>query len=585
MNVLMITEKDAANASLARIADAFINGGHQVVIYAAYFDDGVLRSFTSEIPRHKIDEITNDEIDWCDIIFCSTLVSIYLPDIVFTVHKPIFTHNYLMNRQINWGGDICFVPSQATIESDYDEYLNYSYIGIGEPKYDGEAIRTKSSIKRFLFIDSGHYPFSMEGKRELARTLIKICRMYPDYEMVIKPRFLPGDNVITHRNDIHIYDVIKSEAGNDLPPNLVMLMQHVDLRKLIDECSTMICMYSTAFVGAVVAGKGLIVLENIKTRDVYDIRDKAYSRCRENMIESGALIDYREVDRMLPNGAKCSQQYLDFLLKEKSGVADKIVEVCSYLWEGFYSKGSFPKTVDATYKNFKALYINDENMTWDIVVSNRCKDYILLKSLILIDFHVKAKLDISYILNSERLFEQTDGTVDSDMFKSFLAEASTLRDECIIRNRDIMLKDPIDAGVLLNAYYLKRKYKEIREFPIKEISAFDLFRAFTAIEDETENDIALAKEYLITFFEKSGDRCFNEEISDMSNNKFKAYKYLIDILRCENDIDLVNRYLGEMIEYYNAIFLLDRFMKPDNPKAKIHYDYIMDNMEWVNRRQ
>lgn len=523
MKILMISEKDAANASLARIADAFLQQNDFVRVYATYYDPQVLQAFSDLIPRYPIHEIDEAAIEWCDIIFCSTLASIHLPEIVFRAHKPIFTHNYLMNRQINWGGDLCFAPSQATVASDYDEYLNYSYLGIGEPKYDeqervSQTVNNRTEEKRFLFVDSGHFPFSLEGKKALAKTLLDICETYPDYELEIKPRFLPEDHIITHRNDIHLYDVIRKVADGKIPKNLKMLNKHEDLRTLIDRCSVMICLYTTAFVGAVVAGKGLIILENLPSEDVYDIRMKTYLRNRENMVASGALIDYRQVHKRLPDGVKADGGYLDFLLEEKDHVSDKIVEVCKYLWSNYYAKGTFPHMTDSVYQDYQNSYVQDPEMTWETVIQKRCHDYILLKSLILIDFHVKSKLDISCILESVKQYE--------DDFGLFLQNQTALRDLCIIKNADIMLKDRIDAGILLNAYYLTGQFDAIRQFPLKDLGAYHLYRAFVALEDPKESDQKLAKEHLETYCKISGERTYNLEISDMPNNHAKALALL-----------------------------------------------------------
>lgn len=581
LRVVLISEKDAANISLGKISTAFIKNGDSIRLYATYLDDRVLIYFDKSIPRFSIKELTQAEIDLCDIIVCATLASTYIPENVFFAHKPIFTHNYLMNRQINWGGDICFAPTQATVASDYDEFLNYSYISIGEPKYDGQEYLI-SDKKRFLFIDSGHYPFSYEGKNELAKTLVHICEKYPDYELWIKPRFLPGDKVITHRNDIHLYDIIRQVTDGNIPSNMVMLDYHEDLRKLINESRTVICMYTTAFVGAVVAGKGLIVLENLKSKDVYDIRHKTYMRNRENIVPSGALINYHEVDRLLPDGAKGTEEYLDFLLEEKDHVAEKIVEVCHYLYAEYYSKGLFPIHCDSTYKRYKTDYVVDEGMTWEKQVTLRCYDYILLKSLILIDFHVDSKLDVSYVLQKAHECIGEDGLIHKKTFRKFLANVNDYRDKCIIVNRDILLRDNIDAGVLLNAYYLQKKFDEIRNFPLQTIAAYDMYRAYVAVDTEEDDYEIIAKNCLLRYFEKCIDREYNLEISDMSNNKFRAYITLIDILKKENGVEKVDYYLEKLKDYYMRSYLINSMEEVvTDPLQKSRLEYIRNIEEWM----
>ncbi len=572
MKILMITEKDAANVSLARIAEACILKGHEVVVYAPYYSDNVLMFFSVEIEKHPFSELTKEIMNDFDIIFASTLSVIFLNQKeLLTIKKPIFTQNYLINKQVSWGGDICFVPSCKSVASEYDEYLHYSKVGIGEPKYDSKS-HARAENKRFLFIDSGHYPFSKVGKQELAKTLVSICKEFPDYELWIKPRFLPGDKVITHRNSVHLYDVIRQVSNNNIPTNMIMLEEHRELQELIEESHTVICMYTTAFVGSYVAGKGLVVLENIPTDDVYDVRLKNFERIRENMEMSGALIDYRSVNDMLPEGVKCSEKYMNFLVDEREESAEKIAEVVEYLYENFYSKERFPEIEGYTYGNYKESMKPVENMTWDKLITIRRVNYILHRMLVLIDFHVKAKLDISLILQKMDNINLSDSELECISKKVY-----QYRDECIVANRDIMLQDDIDAGILLNAYYLLKQYSEIKNFPKKDIGAYHLFRAFVA--SEIEKDIPVVKSELEKYFEVSAGREFIKEISDMSNNKMKAYQMLISILVEEAQYEEAKVYLQDMEMAYKEMYLVSDYKEPISDKIQgQRYTYI----HWMN---
>ena len=68
MNVVVISEKDAANASLGRIADAFLLHHDKVELYASFYCDNVLACFSSQINKHRLEELNEDTLDWCDII-------------------------------------------------------------------------------------------------------------------------------------------------------------------------------------------------------------------------------------------------------------------------------------------------------------------------------------------------------------------------------------------------------------------------------------------------------------------------------------------------------------------------------------
>lgn len=549
MKILMITEKDAANQSLARIAKAYMERGHEVVIYATYFEKNVLRWFDKSLHAAPYEELDNKVIASCDFIFTSAVAASFLPEknILFST-KPIFTHSYLIDRQVAWGGDFCFVPSIATVTSEYDRYLHYSHIEIGEPKYD--SLTTDVQEKNMLlFIDSGHYPFGEQGKRELARTLLEIANACPDYELWIKPRFLPGDTVITHKNTQHIYEIIREEAKDELPANLVMLMEHRDLKELIDLCHTVICMHTTAFVGAYAADKGLIVLDGLPNEDVYDLRWKVINMIREEILPSGAVIPYKDVKAFLPDGIKCTQQYKQYLLAEQENTAEKICETTEYLLQEFYQKGKFPRETDTSYANFKTDISAVETGNWEQVIRRRCEDFLLQRMLIMINYHVKATLDIQFLTD-----EIKNLPADYEEFKREVTEkigkTSLLRDLCIVKNYTLMLADDIDAGVLLNALYRTGHVTEIKTFPRQDIGAFYLFRGFVADDEgDTSTAVACQKQYADISF----GRKYIKEVSDMPGNRARAFRILLNGLADKGDEKLAD-YLNEFEKSYYLLY-------------------------------
>lgn len=549
MKVLMIAEKDAANASLAKICYSYIKHGHSVVVYAPYMSKNVLRFFDETVEIYPLNQLTKEEVKRCDIIFCTTMAVAYMQNgIILSAHKPIFAHTYLINKQVQWGGDLCFVPSLPTTVSDYDDYVKYPKMAIGEPKYD-RVNQKYTESKRLLLIDSGHYPFGISGKRELVKTILEICRAFPDYELWIKPRFLPADTVVTHRNSLHLYDAIREEAGREIPPNLIMLTEHRDLMELIEESRTVLCMHTTAFVGAYAAGKGLVVIDNLPSDDIYDVRWKISERIRDHMKGSGAVTDYHNVCKVLPEGVKCTNEYFKYLLEEKEGVSDKICEVTEFLYDEFYSQNMFPKYKNGIYKEYKNIQ-QDHDMTWDKVIKERYISYLASRMLILIDFHVKVHLDVRVIENQINELQAADGISD-ELFKAVLNRIPVMRDECIVDNEESMLEDEIDCGILLNAYYQLKKYDKIKDFSNGDIGAYHLFRGFIAYEEE---DFVMALKELKQYMKISLNRTYIKEISDMSNNKMKAFYILINLLNRDEKREDAEYYLLKMKEYFDSLY-------------------------------
>ena len=87
---------------------------------------------------------------------------------------------------------------------------------------------------------------------------------------------------------------------------------------------------------------------------------------------------------------------------------------------------------------------------------------------------------------------------------------------------------------------MQKKYDEIIAFPVKQISAFDLFRGFVAA-DTSEDDVVVI-EYLTRYFNKVQDRKWALEISDLSNNRKKAFNILIKLLHSHNQISKAKYY-------------------------------------------
>ncbi|MCI9485763.1 MAG: hypothetical protein HFI64_02100 [Lachnospiraceae bacterium] len=511
MKVLMISEKDAANVSLAKISEAFLRHGHSVELYAPYYDENVLKHFPESIERKPLQMLTAETIDSFDIIFSSVVAGAFVEQTgILLTKKVIFTQNYLIDKQIAWGGDYCFVASAGTAHTAYESYFDFEKLAAGEPKYDRTA-KEISEKKQFLFIDSGHFPFGELGKRELARTLLSICERFPEYRLVIKPRFLPGDKIRTHQNKLSIDQVLRQEGRDGLPANLQILTEHRDLQELIAESHTVICMYTTAFSGAVLADKGLVILDHLPSEDTYDLREKILFQTREQMEGSGALVDYREALHYLPHGIKANSGYKNFLFARENDSAEFICRKTECLAK---------KAVD-----------------WDECILRRYRDYLVYRTFIHLDFHAKVRLDIRRAYGEIERFVDTyvrDGlrSPKADFHERVAAFSLGLRNRCILENGELFRRDPIDAGIYLNALYLTGHFAEIMEFPEDDTGAVQFFKGMTAFQRGRLNE---AKDRLLKFADQTLCRDYIKEISDMSDNRRRGMETLICLLEQSGD--------------------------------------------------
>ncbi len=170
--------------------------------------------------------------------------------------------------------------------------------------------------------------------------------------------------------------------------------------------------------------------------------------------------------------------------------------------------------------------------------------------LSLIDYHINAPLNVESLFR--RIEEIREGAYHTDAtFKKMIKNVYLYRDECIVENTEAMMADDIDSGILLNAFYNLKKYDEIINFSKKSIGAYYLFRAF--VEYERKESAAVIED-LEQYMRLSLHRAYIKEISDMSNNRFKAFYILIKCLAENGKKQKAFYYLNEMKAYYEQLY-------------------------------
>jgi|GEM_PF-6497743 len=540
MRVLMITNKDSSNFSLAHIERAFRKKGHKVDLCAPYFSENVLRMFDDEVERRSLDELTTDDMNNYDIIFASVLSFWKLRTRrLLHVNKYIFTYDFLIHGEMVDGGDFNFSPSLNNTMSPYQNELKFCKMGIGEPKYDSLELKDSHESNMLLFIDSGHYPFGIEGKVELAQLLLSICDRFPTYELWIKPRFLPTDEIITHMNSIHLYDIIAEQANGKIPKNMKMLMEHFELEELINKSKTVICMYTTAYISALVAKKGLVIIEGLPNEDAYEVRDKRFMQTRDGMEGSRALVHYKDVLDYLPNGIISPESHIQQELVFTQDVSSKIVEVTEYIYSNFIARGTFPEKKLYEYKNYKQALKARQGANWDTVVSERLENTLRFSLLSVFDKKIKTTLNLNSLVDFVDSVKQ-DGLINGEVFYNTLKYIRNTVNATIIENHNLMKQDDIDCGILLEACYHQRDFELLKKVSNHDISASLFFNGLIALE---EKDQLLAKSYLERYIASTINRPFAKEITDSPIYRKQALSALINMYIQELDFDKLKYYL------------------------------------------
>lgn len=536
----MISQKDSANFSLSLIARSFKKNGHSVDIYAPYLNYNVMRMFDEDIEIFDFNDLTMEVMEQYDILFSSVFsYNLLAEKKLLNVKKYIFTHDFLIHGELVNGGDFNFAPSLNNTMSEYTKELNFVKMGIGEPKFDSLNYIQQKESNKLLFIDSGHYPFGEKGKIELAKLLVSICEKFPNYQLVIKPRFLPTDEVFTHKNLVHLYDVISEVTNGAIPLNMELLHEHFDLEVLISESKTVICMYTTAYISALVANRGLIIVDDLPNEDTYDIRHKRFMQTRKGMVGTNALVHYTKVLDYLPEGIKSPTKHIKHELSQLANVSDKIVEVTEYIYHQYIIHNKFPENQWYEYENYKQTIGVRHDATWDTIISERYENTIKFRLLIDFDFRIAGKMNLDKITTYINGLKKS-GLISMEKFNTIYRNISELKSAVIIENAEVMMKDDIDFSILLDTYFTQRKYDEIKKIEYRQTAAYWYFRGRIALE---EKDWTLAKELLEAYLKVSLSRNYIKEKSDLDHYRTFAVFTLARLCIQEGNLKKAKEYV------------------------------------------
>lgn len=188
-----------------------------------------------------------------------------------------------------------------------------------------EAHKGKQASKKIVWIESGHFPYGTEGRKQEAALIQQICRAFPEYEVVIKPRYLRAECMdVKHSNGEHLFyyldDVCRAVS------NLKLLEEPCVLADVIADAQTIIHTYSSAFQEAVLLEKGIINIGDFISEETSDLREHRYARIREYIDKAGCTCSQAEVLGYLPEGMKCSESYQTEILGNRVSPAEFMVK-------------------------------------------------------------------------------------------------------------------------------------------------------------------------------------------------------------------------------------------------------------------
>ncbi|EHL04229.1 hypothetical protein HMPREF0322_05149 [Desulfitobacterium hafniense DP7] len=534
MKVLVIASSDADNWHIINICRELEYRGHTLTVYNAQNHEAVFRNLKAQIePISKLDDKTLKNFD---LALCGDVGAGYL------LLRDIYVFVYEMSF-------IRFMPGAADFILRFWDGKDKRYsqraaqIPIGNPKNDSIAFSKDTEKKRILYIDSGHLPFGHNGKAQIADMLLSMCHENPDYEVVIKPRWLRSQSTfLTHRNSEHIYDVIEERCNGEVPCNLNMLNEHLDLHDLIQSSCSVITLNSGAILDVLSYGKGLCIAGDYSQEDKYDMRLGKCEEERNFYARSGCVDTIAGIPKRMPHGIRSNGNFIREVLPSITGASAKAADVMEFVYEKFLKYGKYPaiKNYDS---NTYALEMIDSGMSFDEIKQIRFENN-AHKDLVLWQDFFKERLDFSETYK----FIQShyiDYPFTPEGRNEFIRECNLIKNKIVRANRDLLMCDAIDQDLLLRALYDTGYDDEILNIRQEEILAVGPHHFYTAqiLRERGETEAAI-KHYII-FLEEANSRSFEKYYTEVTHYGYKiAYT---ELFKLYDDKNVPPRKMSELI--------------------------------------
>lgn len=529
MKVLIVTFNDSDNLMIENVLRELERRGHEITIFAQFQDDGSLRMFRDiNVDIRPLQDLTPRTAKRFDIAFCAAMTTnrVKFLDLYCFAFSPYYEETYMTD-----GADFLFsVRDTPMPRCDF----RCAYMPIGNPKNDKIPSNSSTSSKRILYVDSGHIPFGTKGKEQIADMLLNICNQFPDYELCIKPRWLrkaTGTVHYTHRDAEHIYDIIESRCCGNIPSNLNMLEEHINLQDLIDSSVSVITLYSGAHFDVILRDKGLLIASGWDCEDMWQLRNSIALQ-KEMFKESGCVVDYREITKYLPLGIHAKKSYEEKMFLYRWNVSARIVDVMEYIYCEFLSKGIYPAPKKYSYETYRTEMIQDKSITITTLKKERIRD-ILLQMVALFSYRLSVQIDFSrYYTELEKTYKSFPLTENG--YQDCLSVFNTIKNEIIVEQAYLLNSDPIDQAFLLKAMYELGQESDILRIPGDQILCKGPYHYYLGKICQKQHQALAAIEHFRMFLKEANSRAYNKYPQEEEWGIRDAYNYLFDVYDDDN---------------------------------------------------
>lgn len=572
MKILVVSAADATNLSIENIIKEFIRRGHVIDVFSPMQDEKTIRMFKKLHLNIFPINCLKDMVQEYDIAFVGTDAMEYLR---FT-NIYVFGYNFLFNGNPSDGADFMFTLAK-------DRKLAHpelcAVMPMGVPKNDTKTVFNPQ--KQFLYIDAGHIPFGDEGKRQVAKMLLEICDKFPEYNLVVKPRWLLSDKEnLTHANKNHIYNIINDISRGKIPANLIMLNEHKDMQELMDESQTVITTSISCFVDSALRKRNCLVVGDLSSEDQHEMRiNKSRAREQQEAEKAGVLVSYKNITSYLPKGKTADENYINSLVAYKKAVSEKIVDVVEWVFENYIVKGKYPSIQEYSYEEYKKEIREDNTLDIKTLIQNRMFNGIIRNSRKL--DYIDAPLDFTkYYETLEKSYK--DYSVTPKGYFALLRNMDSIYRETLIENAVLLEKEEINQSILLQVCFDNKLYDFLINYDLSKVlceGPYFYWMSRTLEKIAPDNKSAIISCYL-KFLKEANDRTFEKYNVEHDWGVVSAYNYIF-LNFADSDIED-----GDILRLYYCLIESGRYKKI-NPNAFENIqqrvsDIIVDKMSTID---
>ncbi len=524
MKILVVTWVDAANLAIENIVREMLARGHQVEVYAFFTDYKNIRMFSNQgIPIHPARELTERVVRKFDIAFATESAMRGLRH--FNIYT--FSYNNIPDTWVSDGSDFMFTMVRDR-RLRWEEDCARMPLGVAKNDTPKACEDVK---KQILFIDAGHNPYGEKGKRQVANMLLDICEKFPDYNLVIKPRWLPKElKEQTHRTNLHLYHVLEEMSNHALPDNLVLTNEHRDLQEMIDESVSVITTSVSCYLDIALRGKGCIVVDELDSEEAFDTW-RSFQNIYQSARESGCCVPYQDVIKYLPMGIQCDPAHLNKQIPYTSGVSGRVVEVMEYIYKNYLCQGKYPAIRTYDYEAYQSELASSLGTTLQELKHKRLKNGICIVTRLFEYTH--AELDYSSFYK-EIEDKYCEYSADAAGFRTLNAQMVRCMREIRVENRDKLMADAIDQSILLQSLYDLGMDNDILAIPPEDILCTGPYHYHLGMICAKQRYVDAAMEHFSLFLKEANARSYNKYPQENDWGVKNAYNYIFEHYNGEN---------------------------------------------------